>query len=296
MGNGSLGASELAPATGGVQGSDPGCGQLANDTARRWNAMAVHIHEKTGIWIGCNGPDSMYRSYARQVYWKAYWSARGAPGNAATPGTSNHGWGRAIDNSFRLLIDNYGGPFGFRWACSDAPWESWHLKDCGPAGAYSGPDPGPYGSNGGGGKPNLYPNLEKGDKGDAVKRLQERLRIHNHGLTRPNTDGSFGEGTADAVREFQITHNLDVDGRVGNQTWGKLRKRNPLTENESSHVNRLRLLERGDNITDDERSQIHRHREWIAKRRDWMKKHGEQWWTNQRHVRYRILKREAGDA
>ena len=51
-----------------------------------------------------------YRSYQGQVNAKAKWTARGKPGNAATPGTSNHGWGMAFD-----IGDNNGGA-GQRWA------------------------------------------------------------------------------------------------------------------------------------------------------------------------------------
>jgi hypothetical protein len=45
-----------------------------------------------------------YRSYAGQVRTKANWTARGKAWAAATPGTSNHGWGAAID-----IGDNNGG-------------------------------------------------------------------------------------------------------------------------------------------------------------------------------------------
>jgi hypothetical protein len=38
-----------------------------------------------------------YRDFAGQVYQKNYWTARGKPGNAATPGDSIHGWAKAID-------------------------------------------------------------------------------------------------------------------------------------------------------------------------------------------------------
>lgn len=38
-----------------------------------------------------------YRDYAGQVYWRDYWCARGHCEYAAVPGTSNHGWGRAVD-------------------------------------------------------------------------------------------------------------------------------------------------------------------------------------------------------
>ncbi len=288
--NGRLTSADLASAAGGVPGSDPGQGKLAKDTSRRWNAMAAEILKKEGVRIGCNGPDSMYRPVARQEYWRNYWCARGNCGNAATPGNSNHGLGLAIDNNFRSLIAKYGGPYGFRWECSDAPWESWHLKDCG-GGSYDGPDPGPDYADG-----PQYPTLKRGDDGGAVKRMQDRLRVHNLGITRPEVDGDLGKATEQAVREFQTVHGLKVDGVVGEQTWKKLRRRNVHTDRESSHVNRLRLLERQKKHTDDDREKIHAHREWLARRRDWMRAQPDAWWTNKRNARFVIVKREAGDA
>lgn len=38
-----------------------------------------------------------YRDYAGQVEMRDYWCARGKCGNAALPGTSNHGWALAVD-------------------------------------------------------------------------------------------------------------------------------------------------------------------------------------------------------
>lgn len=129
--NGRLPAGDLSPAAGGTQ--------LRNDVAAAWNAMAVKVYEEEGVKLASNGPDSMYRTLDRQEYWKAYWCARGACENAATPGTSNHGWGTAIDTNDGYLIDRYGSPFGFRRSCSDAPWESWHWHWCG---GWEGKDPG----------------------------------------------------------------------------------------------------------------------------------------------------------
>jgi D-alanyl-D-alanine carboxypeptidase len=38
-----------------------------------------------------------FRDIPTQRYWKRYWDNRGKPGNAATPGYSNHGWAMAAD-------------------------------------------------------------------------------------------------------------------------------------------------------------------------------------------------------
>lgn len=65
--------------------------------------------------------------------------------------------------------------------------------------------------------PNL---LSKGDEGEAVKALQERLRVS--GFYYGNSTGIYGPITEDAVKRFQRAYGLDVDGIVGAQTLTKL--------------------------------------------------------------------------
>ncbi len=65
--------------------------------------------------------------------------------------------------------------------------------------------------------PNL---LGKGDEGEAVKALQERLRVA--GFYYGNSTGIYGPITEDAVKRFQRAYGLDVDGVVGAQTLTKL--------------------------------------------------------------------------
>lgn len=133
--NGYLPQSVLAPIAGG--------GYLRKDAAAAWNAMAAHIYKREGVKIHDNGEDSDYRSYARQEYWRDYWCNQGACGNAAIPGTSNHGWGLAIDVPpfVQALIAKYGRQFGWAKEWSDAPHEEWHFKwnDA----VWHGEDPGP---------------------------------------------------------------------------------------------------------------------------------------------------------
>ena len=229
--NGRLPSSALAPIAGGTY--------LRNDAAAAWNAMAAEIYKETGQRISINGSDSAYRTFDRQVYWKNYWCSRGACQNAATPGTSNHGWGIATDiPSYTAdLIGRYGAKYGWRRECTDAPWESWHYKWCG---GWSGKDPGPDYTDK---PPNKYPTIKRGSKKHAaVKRAQKHLKRWNHGLTRPEPDGTFGDGTAKAVRQFQATHGLKPDGVVGKNTWRKLRSRHYLKDDELLWWNRLKLL------------------------------------------------------
>ena len=81
-------------------------GRLEKNAARAWNAPGGPAAN------GCRllGPNSGYRTYASQAYyWGLYTSGRG--NLAARPGTSNHGWGRAVDlasPSMRTWIDRHG--------------------------------------------------------------------------------------------------------------------------------------------------------------------------------------------
>lgn len=56
--------------------------------------------------------------------------------------------------------------------------------------------------------------LKRGSRGDDVKRLQSALNLI--------ADGIFGPLTEEAVKDYQIHHNLTVDGIVGNKTWNSL--------------------------------------------------------------------------
>lgn len=67
--------------------------------------------------------------------------------------------------------------------------------------------------------PVFPPKLSRGDTGPAVIDLQSLL-----GITE---DGTFGEETEEAVREFQARNNLFVDGIVGSHTWGVLKESLP---------------------------------------------------------------------
>ncbi len=66
-------------------------------------------------------------------------------------------------------------------------------------------------------QPKLDPEvLRKGDRGNAVRKLQERLA--QEGYYRGDVTGVFDDATAEAVRAYQETHQLDVDGVVGGGT------------------------------------------------------------------------------
>lgn len=119
-------------------------GRLAIAPAAAWNAMNVEARRR-GLELVPTGSKSSYRSYAQQV--ELYQMYLNGTGNlAARPGTSNHGWGTAVDvasHEMRALVDQIGAKYGWSKAWSDAPSEWWHLLYEG--GHYSGPDPGPRG-------------------------------------------------------------------------------------------------------------------------------------------------------
>ncbi|MEH2184529.1 peptidoglycan-binding domain-containing protein [Nostoc sp.] len=62
--------------------------------------------------------------------------------------------------------------------------------------------------------------LAKGDEGEDVKALQERLRIA--GFYYGNATGIFGPITEESVKRFQDSYKLSVDGIVGPATLAKL--------------------------------------------------------------------------
>jgi hypothetical protein len=217
--NGNLSSSSLAPATGCTHG-------LAKPAAAAWNHVAVIVHAHTGYWLQSNGDASCYRTYAQQVELRNYWCSQGACGNAAVPGTSNHGWGLAVDGPPATVsyIHQYsGGLFGQGYgSCSDAPWESWHIKYCG---GYSGPDPGAYGSGGGGPSKPHFRSLSRGSHGPRVKQLSTRLAIlrrptpkHPHYIAWKRRTSHYNKAVAFGVHKLQRDGHLKSDGVFGPHT------------------------------------------------------------------------------
>jgi hypothetical protein len=149
--NGQLPAAELAPIA---------YGRLERNAAASWNALNVEARA-AGLELRPTGSRSSYRSYAEQVeLYNLYLSGRG--NLAARPGTSNHGWGLAVDlatTSMRSMVDRIGRKYGWAKDWSDAPSEWWHLKYR--AGIWSGPDPGPFGNAAPPAPPLTVPDLPK---------------------------------------------------------------------------------------------------------------------------------------
>lgn len=66
-----------------------------------------------------------------------------------------------------------------------------------------------------------FPTIRKGATGDNVCWMQLML-IEEDGA-RIEADGIFGEKTEEAVKYFQLTHGLTVDGICGPKTWAALK-------------------------------------------------------------------------
>ncbi len=69
------------------------------------------------------------------------------------------------------------------------------------------------------------PILKNGSRSSEVKTIQ--ILLKSYGFKGKNKkvlslDGSFGNNTDYAVREFQKSKNISIDGIVGKQTWEKL--------------------------------------------------------------------------
>src|SRR5690625_3424977 len=71
-------------------------------------------------------------------------------------------------------------------------------------------------------------NLEKGDRGDAVKEAQSSLGI--------SADGIFGSSTEAAIKDVQAANGLAVDGIVGPATKEALKSGNVKPEKVSNET------------------------------------------------------------
>jgi len=204
----------------GVALGDIAGGRLRKDAAKAWNAMNAESVRKYGVTLRPTGGMSSYRTYSQQQYlWNLWRSGRG--NLAAHPGTSNHGWGLAVDLAtpqMRTIVDKIGAKYGFAKRWSDAPSEWWHIKW----------KPGSYPAVK---DANVDPVLKYKSKGPSVVRLKKLLydngiRDFSTGATgKPNSNRYnpfFGKNTERAVKAFQRAHNLPADGTVGARTWAAL--------------------------------------------------------------------------
>lgn len=188
----------------------------------------------------------VYRSYAAQVTlfrarysqtelagrptktWQGKtWWQRPHTAMAATPGTSNHGWGLAADLAEKRTVGLVPVTASFvAWLCANAftfgfsaedQSEVWHWRyvagDNIPAAVLA--------FEAGTTVKPARPVLRVGASGESVKELQTILNAL--GFKCGKVDGSFGPRTLSAVRLFQKNNPpLTIDGVVGAATWAVL--------------------------------------------------------------------------
>ncbi len=110
--NGLLGSERLVEIS-------PGC-SVYWEMAQSMRAMLAAAAD-AGVTIT---PSSCYRDYAGQVAARQSWCARGACHMAAVPGTSNHGWGKAVDFREGSRSMTYASP-GYAWMVANAGIFGW---------------------------------------------------------------------------------------------------------------------------------------------------------------------------
>ncbi len=125
--NGRLPSSELAPISGGFK--------LSREAAAAFNAMDAEAVRRFRRHAGVRdayrvlgSPGDLARGKWSQ--WAA-WERFKAGGNlAASPGTSNHGLGLAVDLTSEgiWVVNQIGARYGWAKRWSDAPNEAWHFK------------------------------------------------------------------------------------------------------------------------------------------------------------------------
>jgi hypothetical protein len=123
--NGHLPPSQLAMIPG---------GHLRRDAASAWNAMCLEIRARGLTAPRPAGHDSSYRPFDRQQYFYRLYKA-GKGNTAAVPGTSNHGWGVAVDVRLRdyAVMAQFAAKYGFNHVEGASVGEGWHYSN--PSGA-----------------------------------------------------------------------------------------------------------------------------------------------------------------
>lgn len=79
-----------------------------------------------------------------------------------------------------------------------------------------------------------YSTIRYGSRGDDVKALQNALNAAGYSL---DEDGIFGSKTQAAVKQYQKSQGLTVDGIVGKNTWGALNSAPSSSDTGSSSTN-----------------------------------------------------------
>lgn len=279
-------------------------GRLAKEAAANWLALRAKGGEEYGIWIAPggtpNGSSSSYRWRSppgvwqgSQEYWWEYWHHD--LNHVARPGTSNHGWGNAVDLRFpdtmRKVIDNLGGPFGWHWG--EAPKEKWHVT-------YRG-----------GGKADVdewlasadpHPDIHRGDHGVHVNRAQKGLIAH--GIQGIQADGVWNTTDVAAANRLYAAWGHEPRDVFDDTGWQIIEGKHPwrvLTGEERRHGAELyaerRIAKRHggwEHIPASHRAVAEADKAWLlARRREiWTQAESEPngWEHNDRRKRYERIK------
>lgn len=253
-----------------------GGGELHHLAARAWNALCAVALATQGLGLTYTHGGTYRTLGAQTTLFKQRYAIGGEGGGcknwngevwckksaglatAAVPGTSNHGWGLAIDMAYDddfsdgihpndaeyikahpawgwLLAEARN--FGFAWELNTEPWHIRYI--CGDAlpqavldyeistsptndpGPVPTPDPEPTPADPTGDLMQFMPELVRGTSHrDAVTCLQALLRVR--GARGLQVDGQYGRATEDAVRFVQGRLGLEPDGRCGPKTWHAL--------------------------------------------------------------------------
>lgn len=219
--NGQIPQSALAPITKAVNGEQA---YLIKDAAKAFNAMNAESERRYGVTLRVSSARVAYRPLNEQWYfWNLYKSGRGAL--AAYPGTSNHGWGLAVDlatQEMRHIVDAIGEKYGWAKKWSDAPSEWWHIKwktgNYAAVNAYKGS------------RNTLRPGAKNADVLYLKKLLRDRgvkgAGKHPHKVFPAMWNNKkYGGATVKRVKWFQKAMGMKVDGIVGPKTWAALQSK-----------------------------------------------------------------------
>lgn len=215
--------------------------QLTKEAAMYAEALATAFYLEFGYPLYATDG---YRDLATQwVVWRRWQDGTGAP--AAIPGTSNHGYGEALDlssnvNSFasaehRWMVQN-GPKFGWvhpHWARQGGGREEpWHFEFVGPTGKTS---------------PRVrHPKRGEigiGQVGAKPRHVQNLLNKIGAPKYRVTADGIYGLGTAIAVMKYQWVKGLPGTGVVDPLTLkhleGKVRPKPPVSKETRDQIIRI---------------------------------------------------------
>jgi len=110
---------------------------------------------------------------------------------------------------FRRFADSYGGLAPSWWDWQETGRRTWGALGATTDGPFQGYRP-----------VSSHPLLRRGSHGDMVVWAQEHLA--GAGQAQLPVTGIFGKKTAAAVRDFQLSRGLAVDGAIGTTTWNAL--------------------------------------------------------------------------